>query len=153
MSEQNPPPVPPTSEAPPPPPPAYAPSYGGQPVPAGYGPIGKVRSTGVCILLYIVTFGIYGLYWYFVQHEDMKRATGRGLGGVLALILALFVGFVMPFFTASEVGQMQEQAGRPKTVQGLTGLWILLPLVGAIVWFVKVNGALNEQWRSLGAQG
>jgi uncharacterized membrane protein YraQ (UPF0718 family) len=117
----------------------------------GPGPIGKVRSTGLCILLFIVTFGIYGLFWYYNTHEEMKRHTGRGLGGVVALILAFFVGFVMPFFTSSEVGQMQELAGRQKTVEGITGLWILLPLIGPIIWFVKTNGALNDYWRSLGA--
>jgi hypothetical protein len=115
--------------------------------------VGKVRSTGTCILLYIVTLGIYGLYWYYQTHEDMKKHSGRGLGGVVALLLGIFVGFVMPFFTSSEVGNLQEAAGRQKTVSGLTGLWILLPLVGAIVWFVKTNGALNEYWRSRGATG
>jgi hypothetical protein len=113
--------------------------------------VGKVRSTGTCILLFIVTLGFYGLYWYYQVHEDMKRHSGRGLGGVVALLLAVFVGFVMPFFTSSEVGTMQETSGRRKTVQGITGLWILLPLVGVVIWFVKTNGALNEYWRSVGA--
>ena len=38
----------------------------------------------------------------------------------------------------------------------MTGLWFLLLgwllLIGAIVWFVKTNNALNEYWRSVGAQ-
>ena len=48
---------------------------------------------------------------------------------------------------------MQEAGGRQRTVQGLTGLWILLPLIGGIIWFVKTNGALNDYWRSRGAAG
>ncbi|MGY2873873.1 hypothetical protein ACVW00_001063 [Marmoricola sp. URHA0025 HA25] len=153
MSDQAPPPPPPppppapTSAAPPPPPQAY-----GGATPVGTH-VGAVRSTGTCILLEIVTLGFYGLYWYYQTHEDMKRHSGRGLGGVVALILAFFVGFVMPFITSSEVGNLQEAAGRQKTVSGVSGLWILLPLVGAIVWFVKTNGALNEYWRSRGAVG
>ena len=61
---------------------------------------------------------------------------------------------VTPFFTSSEVGQMQELAGQPKTVQGTTGLWYfpgMFILVGPIIWFVKTNGALNEYWKSQGA--
>lgn len=120
----------------------------------GPGPIGKVRGTGLCILLFIVTFGIYGWFYFYGTHEEMKRHTGRGLGGVVALLLALFVGFVMPYFTSSEVGNMQELSGRQKTVSGLTGLWYfpgMLILVGPIIWFVKTNGALNDYWKSMGA--
>lgn len=147
MSDQAPPPPPPPPAAPPPPPSA------GVPVFADPSHVGKVRSTGVCILLFIVTLGFYGWYWYYQVHEDMKRHTGRGLGGVVALLLAIFVGFVMPFFSSAEAGNLQAAAGRQKTVSGLTGLWILLPLIGGIVWFVKTNGALNEYWRSRGAVG
>lgn len=158
MTDQTPPPPPPppapavplAKAAPQYAPPPAAPAYGA-PVPMGPGPIGKVRGTGMCILLTIVTLGIYTIFWWYNTHEEMKRHTGRGLGGVVALVLALFVSFVMPFFTSSEVGQMQELAGRPKTVQGTTGIWILLPIIGSIIWFVKTNGALNDYWKSMGA--
>jgi hypothetical protein len=57
------------------------------------------------------------------------------------------------FLLASEVGQMVQRSGRPSRVKGITGLWILLPLVGPIVWFVKVQGQLNDYWRANGATG
>jgi uncharacterized protein DUF4234 len=120
--------------------------------PAAFGPIGKERSTGTCILLYIVTLGIYGLFWYYNTHEEMKRHSGEGIGGVLALILGLFVSIVMVFISPHEVGKLYERRGQKPPVSALTGLWILLPLAGAIVWFVKTNGALNDYWRSLGAR-
>lgn len=111
-------------------------------------PVGKIRGTGVAILLTIITFGIYPLFWYFGVHSDMKRATNTGLGGGIALLLAIFVGIVMPFITASEVGNLYKAKGQPAPVSALTGLWILLPIVGALIWFVKVNGALNAYWRA-----
>ena len=86
----------------------------------------------------------------------MKRHTGRGLGGLVAFLLAFFIGVASPYLASSEVGQMQELAGRPKTVSALTGLWYIpgiLILVGPIIWFVKTNGALNDYWKSMGAQG
>jgi hypothetical protein len=137
------------------------PGYGGQPVPYGYAPppvmhVGQVRRTGVCMGLAIITLGFYSLYWYYKVHDDMKRHSGTGLGGGLALLLALFVGFVMPYFTSSEIGTLYERRGQEKPVSGLTGLWYfpgILILVGPIVWFVKTNGAVNAYWRSLGAQG
>lgn len=132
-------------QAPPPPPYTGAPSG---------APIGKVRSTGICILLYIVTFGIYGIYWYFVTADEMKRHSGQGIGGVIALILAIFVSIVSPFLNSSEVGGLYTRAGREAPVSGLTGLWYfpgIFILIGPIVWFVKTNGALNDYWVSQGA--
>ena len=104
------------------------------------------------IFLFIITLGIYGWFWYYNVHKEMQdHRNGQGLGGGLALILAIFVGIVMPFITADEVGKLYEARGQAKPVSAITGLWVLLPLVGGIVWFVKTNGALNDYWESLGA--
>jgi len=138
--------------------------YGAQgypPAPAGYGappvgPIGEVRSTGTCILLFIVTLGFYSWYWFFKTHEEMKRHSNDGLGGAIALILAIFVGVVMPYLTSYEAGKLYERRGQQAPVSGLTGLWYFpgaFILVGPIIWFVKTNGALNDYWRSVGASG
>ena len=98
---------------PPPPPPTAAvvpaPAYAGQPATM---PIGKVRSTGTCVLLTIVTLGFYTWYWYYKTHEEMKQHTGAGIGGAVALILAIFVGIVMPFLTSNEVGGLYERRGQ-----------------------------------------
>ncbi len=116
--------------------------------------MGKIRSTGTCILLTIVTLGIYALVWYYMTHDEMKRHTGDGLGGGIALILAFFIGIVMPYLTSNEVGGLYQRAGKPAPVSAATGLWYfpgVILIVGPIVWFVKTNGALNDYWRSQGA--
>src|SRR5690242_11867740 len=104
MSEQYPP--PPSNDPTQPPPPTQPPAYGQPPAPQPYGQppygqppvpqpgyatpvpgytgeVGKVRSTGLCILLFIVTFGIYGIVYYYMVHDEMKRHSGRGIGGVV----------------------------------------------------------------------
>jgi hypothetical protein len=118
------------------------------------GPIGKVRGTGVAILLFFVTLGLYSIYYYFVTHEEMKKHTGEGIGGLAGLLLSMFVGIVSPYLLSHEVGGLYERRGQAKPVSGLTGLWVfpgIFLLVGPIVWFVKTNGALNAYWRSVGA--
>lgn len=132
---------------------APPPAYGGAPT---SGPIGQVRSTGTCILLAIVTLGIYTWFWYFKVHDEMKRHSGEGIGGALALVLAIFIGVASPFLASAEVGNLRKRAGQEQKVSGATGLWYLpgmIIIVGPIVWFVKTNGALNDYWRSQGAQG
>ncbi len=110
---------------------------------------GSPRKVGIVILLYIVTFGIYGLYWYYITHDELKRETGEGLGGGIALLLAFLVGIVMPFITANEVGRLYERAGKAKPVSAVTGLWVIpgaLIIIGPFIWIAKVQGALNRYW-------
>jgi len=49
------------------------------------GPLGHPRGVGFGILLYIVTFGLYGWYWAFKSQEEMKQHTGEGVGGCSVL--------------------------------------------------------------------
>ena len=129
--------------------------YGAYPPATWSGPIGSVRGTGFAMFLFLITFGIYGIYWFYVVHDDMKRHTGNGLGGGIALLLYLVVGIVSPYLVSAEVGELYARRGQAKPVSGLTGLWYfpgMFILVGPIIWFVETNGALNSYWRSLGAQ-
>ena len=112
------------------------------------GAVGKVRSPLAVLLLSILTVGIYGLYWYYRTFKELKGYRGQGLGGGWGLILALFCGIIPIFLLPSEVGRLYEQVGRPPPISALTGLWVLLPLVGAIVWLFKVQGRLNDFWAS-----
>ena len=112
------------------------------------GPLGQRRGIGFAILLTIVTLGIYSLYWVFKTQEEVKNHSGQGVGGVLGLVIYIVVGIVTWFLVPSEVGKMIKADGRTPPFSGWTGLWLLLPIVGAFVWFIKVQGALNRYWES-----
>ena len=115
------------------------------PAPA-VGPPGMVRSPVTVILLSIITLGIYALYWYYAVFTELKEHTGQGVGGPIGLLLGLCVGPVNAFLLPAEIGNMYAQEGLEKPVTGLTGFWVFLPLVGGIIWFVKVQNALNRHW-------
>jgi hypothetical protein len=34
----------------------------------------------------------------------------------------------------------------------MTGIWFLLPLIGNIVWYLKVQRALNDYWTARGIE-
>jgi hypothetical protein len=114
------------------------------------GPPGQMRSPVVVILLSIVTLGIYTLFWYYRVFEDLKLRTGNGVGGVVGLLLGLCISIVNVFLLPAEIGNMYAQEGLEKPVTGLTGFWVLIPLIGSIIWFVKVQNAMNERWEATG---
>lgn len=136
--------------------------YAAMPVPRGpahypsaTGPVGEVRGTALQVLLFVVTFGIWGFVYYFQAHDEMKRHSGYGIGGVIALLVSLFAGFASPFLLSHEVGALYERRGERRPVSALTGLWFfpgILLLVGPLIWFVLTNNALNVYWRSRGAR-
>lgn len=134
--------MPPMTNSPVPPPPS-----GMMPV----GPPGKVRSPVAVIIFSIITLGIYTLYWYYAVFQELKDRTGNGVGGVVGLVLGLCISIVNVFLLPSEVGNMYAQEGLEKPVTGLTGFWVLIPIVGSIIWFVKVQNALNHRWEASGA--
>jgi amino acid transporter len=116
------------------------------------GPVGNTRSIGLSILWFVLTLSIYGIYWVYKTQEEVKRYSGNGIGGVLGLVIYILIAPVTFFVVPSEVRYMYEDLdGQRSPVRGTTGLWILLPIVGGIVWFVKVQGALNRYWQSKGA--
>ncbi len=125
------------------------------PAPAGMtpspGPAGKVRSPVAVIVFSIITLGIYTLYWYYAVFTELKDRTGNGVGGPIGLVLGLCIGIVNIFLLPAEIGNMYAQEGLEKPVTGLTGFWVLIPLVGSIIWFVKVQNALNHRWEASGA--
>jgi hypothetical protein len=88
------------------------PTTASQPYPGSAGPLGKPRGIGFAILLFIVTVGIYGLYWVYKTQEEMKQHTGEGIGGVLGLVVWILLTPVSAFVIASEVGNMYAKAGR-----------------------------------------
>jgi hypothetical protein len=118
---------------------------------ANTGRVGRPRGIGLGILLFAVTLGFYGWYWVFKTQEEIKQHTGQGLGGVLGLVVWILISAVSAFVIPSEVGKMYSKDGRAAPITGWSGLWLFpggILVVPAIVWFVKVQGALNRYWEA-----
>jgi hypothetical protein len=117
-------------------------------------PLGEPRGIGFGIVMFIITLSIYGWYWAYKTQEEVKQHTGEGLGGVVGLVVWILLNAVTAFTIPYEIGNMYEKDGREKPMTGWTGLWLFpgaILIIPGIVWFVKVQRALNRYWESKGA--
>ena len=129
---------------------SYQPNMSGS-APVPQRPIGQARSTGLTILLAVVTFGIWTFLWTFWNGEELKRYRMDGLGGGIHLLFAIFIMPVVMFLMADEVAKLYEEEGLPAPITAVWGLWFLLPLIGHIIWYVRMQRSLNEFWIAKGA--
>ena len=116
---------------------------------------GKPRGVGFVIVLTIVTLGIYSLYWLWVTFAEVKRWRGEGVNGFVGLLLSIVV--VGYFLLPSYVGRMYKadgvargedplQAADNVPITGWSGLFILIPWIGSLIWMARVQGKLNDFW-------
>lgn len=101
------------------------------------------RSIGTQFFLAVVTFGLYGVYWAYTNHDEIKRETNDGVGGVLGAVLYVFLCIVTLFLLPLEIKRMYEARGFESPVGAGTAFWILLL---GIPWYVKCQAALNQYW-------
>ena len=112
----------------------------------------RLSSCSETVSTTIVTCGIWGAVWTYRTNEDLKKYNGDGLGGVLGVVIYVLLSVVLMFTIPNEVEKTYQRDGRESPVNALWGLWFLLPIIGNIIWSVKVQRALNYFWVSKGAQ-
>ena len=115
-------------------------------VDASARPLGDQRGVGKTIVLFLVTLGIYALFWMYRTFAELRRYRGEGVGGLGGLLLG-FVG-VSTFLLPSYVGRAYREDGRQPPVTGWAGFWVFVPFIGSFIWLAKVQGALNRFWQS-----
>lgn len=140
------PPAPPGGEVFPPPQTSQAPPAVGFGLAPVTGELGKPRSAGLTILLTIVTFGIWAVVWTYQNGNELQRFSGRGLGGVVYLLVTILISPVTMFLLAGEVEQRYRDDGREPPITILWGLWFLLPIIGNLIWYLRIQRAINDYW-------
>ena len=103
------------------------------------------------IVLTIVTLGIWSIIWSYWNGEELKRYRPAGLGGVAYAVITFFIAPVTMFMMANEVEKLYQEDGQEPKITTIWGLWFLLPLIGNIIWYVRIQNALNDFWVGKGA--
>jgi hypothetical protein len=101
--------------------------------------------------LTLITFGIYGLYWYYKINEEVRRYTeddtispGRSLLAVIPGSLLIVPPFIAYYNTANHVARMQQ--GRGLVSQISPALVVVLGIVLWIGMAAYVQEHLNRVW-------
>lgn len=102
------------------------------------------------IFLSIVTLGIWTLVWSYQNGDEIKRHANTGLGGVAYLLITLFISPVTMFLMAGEVEQLYRREGKQPPITMIWGLWFLLPIIGNIIWYVRIQKSINDYWTAHG---
>lgn len=117
------------------------------PAPAPGGAVGTVRNPVTTWLLVIITFGIYGLYWWYKINEEVAAADPTIEVNPVLSVLALFVpiaNLVTIYRTGQRIGQAQTSrgVGNPPA-SGWIGI-LLGFVLGLYVVYYQSN--LNRIW-------
>jgi hypothetical protein len=70
---------------------------------------------------------------------------------VAYLFITLLISPATMFLMAGEVEQLYRNDGKEPPITTLWGLWFLLPLIGNIIWYLRIQRSLNDYWTSKGS--
>ena len=106
------------------------------------------KNIALCIVLSLVTCGIYGIYWFITLTNDLNTATGvEGTSGGVAFLLSLVTCSIYMYYWAFKCGEkvdkIRQQNGEAGGSNGV--LYLILCLFGlGIVTYALVQSELNK---------
>ena len=103
----------------------------------------KHRNIVTCILLSLITCGIYGIYWTIVLAKDGVSVKDPADNALLEIVLMLFLPFVGIFLVEKKFAEGCAAKGIPHSDNSI--LYLILGLVGlGIVGICMLQNDLNK---------
>lgn len=108
----------------------------------------KQRNIAVCIILSIVTCGIYGLYWFVCLTDDVNTAAEeQGTTGAVALLLSIVTCGIYGLYWAYKMGEkvdlIKSRNGMQTSNSGI--MYLILNFIGlSIVTWALIQNELNQ---------
>ena len=108
------------------------------------------RSIATCIILTIITCGIYGLYWFVVLADDTNRLledpqnqTSGGTALLLSIITCNIYGLYWMYKQGEKIDRIKTSRGMYSGNSGI--LYLILSLVGfSIISYALMQDELNK---------
>ena len=106
------------------------------------------RNIAVCIILSIVTCGIYGIYWFICLNNDTNTASNTfGTSGGVAFLLTLVTCGIYGIYWAYKQGEKMDVAKRNRGISSSNSgiLYLILSLFGfSIIAWALMQNELNQ---------
>ena len=108
----------------------------------------KQRSIPVCIILSIITCGIYGIYWYIVMTDESNALVGRpgyasgGVAFLLMLVTCNIYGIYWAYKMGEKIDIAKQMRGWPSSNSGV--LYLILQLIFPIIGWALMQNELNK---------
>lgn len=108
------------------------------------------RNIALCIVLTVVTCGLYGLYWFVVLTDDVNELCGepQATSGALALVFSLVTCGLYTLYWAYKMGERicAAKLSRGMLADSNTGiLYLVLCLFGVgIVAYALMQNEVNK---------
>ena len=109
----------------------------------------KERNIAVCIILSLVTCGIYGIYWFICLTDEANNASNStGTSGGMAFLLSLVTCGIYTFYWMFKQGEKIDSAKSARGIEssGNSGIiYLVLTLFGlGIVSYALMQNDLNK---------
>ena len=100
------------------------------------------RTIGLIILFSIITFGIYGIWYFSKFSNDLKDKSGEGFGGVGTFFVCMFTFGIYAIYLNYATGKRLFKVG--VTDKDNSTLYLILCFIGlawvnSILWQLAIN--------------
>ena len=107
----------------------------------------KEKNIALCIILSLVTCGLYGLYWFVTLTDDTNTIAGEpGTSGVMAVILTVVTCGIYGLYWAYKCGEKIDKAHQNRGEAASNGgvLYLILSIFGGIIAYALIQNEINK---------
>lgn len=82
------------------------------------------------LILFIGTFGLYSVYWFYKQWSEYKKSTDEDMWPIMRAIFSIF--FIHSLFNRFEARYEHKTGSAPRTIKHLATIYIVTAIVSQV---------------------
>lgn len=105
------------------------------------------KNIALCIILSLVTCGIYSIYWFVTLTDDTNTISGEsGTTGIMAFVLTLVTCGIYGLYWAYKCGEKIDKAHQDRGEAASNGgiLYLVLYIFGGIIAYALIQNEVNK---------